>query len=119
MKLVGDILYTGSADSTVRSWNVKVGACLVTYRGHSSFIHNIEVQNEILFTISHDTTICMWKAKQEFSKPEPRLRSRSGGSIIEFYNYNTLAKGAARNEKNFADNAVESKYRTRKYSVGA
>ena len=105
-----DTMYTGSADYTVRSWNIKIGYSLNVYRGHRDFVHQIIIHDETLYTASHDTTICLWKAKVE-PKVEPRLRSRSGGSVVDFYDFPTLSRSK---ERTLSE--ATSRYRTRKYT---
>ena len=54
-----DILITGSADSTARSWALNTNETLMTYKGHSGAVLSMACDNtgKYLFTGSHDTTI--------------------------------------------------------------
>ena len=91
------------------------------YRGHSGFIPQISIIEEVLYTVSYDATICLWKAKAE-AKQETRIRSRSGGSVIDFYNYSTLSRSSSSRERTMTEDntvAMQSKYRTRKYSFSS
>lgn len=57
-----DILITGSADYTAKSWGMNSNQCLVTYKKHTGAVLSLAVDssNKILFTGSTDATICMW-----------------------------------------------------------
>ena len=54
-----DILITGSADMTARSWALNTNEVLMTYRGHSGAILSMACDNtgKYLFTGSQDSTI--------------------------------------------------------------
>ena len=57
-----DILITGSADYTAKSWGMNSNQCLVTFKKHTGAVLSLAVDsnNKTLFTGSTDTTICMW-----------------------------------------------------------
>ena len=60
-----DVLYTGSADTTVRAWVAMTGRVLTVFKGHTSTIWCIKLGDEgkYLFTGSYDTTARMWDVK--------------------------------------------------------
>ena len=57
-----DILITGSADFTAKSWGMNSSECLLTYKGHKGAVLCLAVDstNRTLFTGSTDTTIRIW-----------------------------------------------------------
>lgn len=57
-----DVLITGSADGTARSWGVETGKCLKVFKGHTGPIQCMSVDNDgrVLFTGSADNTIRSW-----------------------------------------------------------
>ena len=57
-----DILITGSADFTAKSWGMNSSECLLTYKGHKGAVLCLAVDstNRTLFTGSTDTTIRVW-----------------------------------------------------------
>ena len=57
-----DILISGSADSTAKSWGMNSNECLVTYKGHMAAVVCLAVdgKGKTLFTGSADFTIRSW-----------------------------------------------------------
>lgn len=57
-----DILVTGSADFTARTWNFETGQCLKVFKGHSGPVTCIYIDGlgKILFTGSTDSTVMSW-----------------------------------------------------------
>ncbi|CAH8454087.1 unnamed protein product [Heterobilharzia americana] len=55
-------IYTGSADRTAKSWNLKTSKCVITFLGHTQPITSIETfkDGEILLTSSIDNTVRSW-----------------------------------------------------------
>ena len=54
-----DVLITGSADATARSWALNTNETLITYKGHNGAILSMACDNtgKYLFTGSQDSTI--------------------------------------------------------------
>ena len=76
-----DILITGSADSTARSWCFETGQCLNVFKAHGGAITCMATDNlgRILFTGSVDHTIRSWN----LIKAEPiKVFSGHTGSVI-------------------------------------
>ncbi|XP_064646056.1 WD repeat-containing protein 86-like isoform X2 [Lineus longissimus] len=57
-----DVLITGSADFTAKSWSFETGKCLVTYRGHTGSVTCMATDpaGKVLFTGSCDGTVRSW-----------------------------------------------------------
>ncbi|KAK3592446.1 hypothetical protein CHS0354_004877 [Potamilus streckersoni] len=51
---------TGSADKTVRKWDVATCECLVIMRGHTSVIYRMICTGDFVFTSSYDRTARCW-----------------------------------------------------------
>jgi len=56
-----DYLFSGSADRTVRLWNVKSGEQMAVYRGHHSSVNGIQFWGGWIYTSSNDCSIRQWK----------------------------------------------------------
>lgn len=57
-----DVLVSGSADETAKSWGMNSNECLVTFKGHSGAVLSLAVdaRGKLLFTGSGDATIRSW-----------------------------------------------------------
>ena len=58
----GDILITGSADMTARTWSFESAGCLKQFRGHTAAITTMQTDSngKVLFTAGADSTIKSW-----------------------------------------------------------
>ena len=59
----GDRLYTASRDATVRSWDVagnNSGRCAAVYMGHSNWVNDLVLLDDLLISCSSDYSISMW-----------------------------------------------------------
>ena len=58
----GDMVITGSADMTARSWSFESGGCIKQFRGHTGAITTMATDptGKVLFTAGSDTTIKSW-----------------------------------------------------------
>jgi len=58
----GDVLISGSADMTARSWSFESGGCLKQFRGHTGAITTMATDSSgrVLFTAGADSTIKSW-----------------------------------------------------------
>ncbi|XP_076351524.1 uncharacterized protein LOC143247398 [Tachypleus tridentatus] len=59
---VGDILITGSADCTARSWSFDTGTCLQVFKGHKLPVNALvtDTNAKCLYTGGGDGMICCW-----------------------------------------------------------
>lgn len=76
-----DLLLTGSADFTARSWNFETGQCLKVFKGHTGAITcmSTDIMGRVLFTGSTDYSIRSW----DLLKGEQlKLFSGHQGSVI-------------------------------------
>ncbi len=55
-------LFSGSADNTIKLWDIKSASLIKTFEGHSNPIININVSKDLkkLYSISSDSTIKIW-----------------------------------------------------------
>ncbi|ELU09441.1 hypothetical protein CAPTEDRAFT_115707 [Capitella teleta] len=51
---------TGSADKTVRKWDMGTCDCLMIYRGHNSLVNRIISTGDFIFSSSYDRTARCW-----------------------------------------------------------
>lgn len=60
----GKMLATGSADATVRLWEIPSGAPLATFQGHTALVHAVAwmPDGKSLASASYDKTVRVWKA---------------------------------------------------------
>jgi WD40 repeat protein len=58
----GDLLISGSADATARSWSFDTGGCLKVFKGHGGAITTMatDTQGKVLYTAGADATIKSW-----------------------------------------------------------
>lgn len=65
----GKMLATGSADATVRLWEMPSGAPLATYKGHTALVHAVTwmPDGKSLASASYDKTVRVWKAPEKKS----------------------------------------------------
>ena len=58
----GDVLISGSADSTARSWSFDTGACLKIFKGHAGAVTTMatDAVGKILYTAGADALIKSW-----------------------------------------------------------
>ena len=57
-----DILVSGSADNTAKSWGMNSNECLITFKGHTGAVIclTVDVKGKLLFTGSADSTVRSW-----------------------------------------------------------
>ena len=58
----GDVLISGSADSTARSWSFDTGGCLKIFKGHSGAVTTMatDALGKILYSAGADALIKSW-----------------------------------------------------------
>lgn len=58
----GDLLISGSADHTARSWSFDTGGCLKLFKGHTGAITTMatDLTGKVLYTAGADATIKSW-----------------------------------------------------------
>lgn len=54
------IICSGSADTTIRSWDVKSGICLYVLRGHKAAVWALECHQRLLYSASEDGNVKVW-----------------------------------------------------------
>jgi WD40 repeat protein len=69
-------VFTGSADTTVKKWDLASNKCMFTYSGHTSKVHKILVTKDLLFTTSNDKTAKCWHSKiTKANRLRPSIRT--------------------------------------------
>ena len=76
-----DLLITGSADSTARSWNFETGQCLQVFKGHQGAVTCMATDGvgRVLYTGSVDFTIRSWDL---LKGPQLKVFQGHTGSVI-------------------------------------
>jgi WD40 repeat protein len=52
---------TGSADASVRKWDMATCECLDVYQGHASRVFSLVCSNNMIFSTSYDRTARAWR----------------------------------------------------------
>lgn len=60
LEIKGDIVVSGSYDTTARVWSISEGRCLRTLSGHFSQIYAIAFDGNRIATGSLDTSVRIW-----------------------------------------------------------
>ena len=60
MDTKGDIIVSGSYDTTARVWSVSEGRCLRALKGHLSQIYSLAFDGNIVVTGNRDTSVRVW-----------------------------------------------------------
>ncbi len=69
-------VFTGSADNTIKKWDLVANKCMFTYTGHNSKIHKILVTKDLLFSTSNDKTGRVWHNKiTKLNMNKPLIRT--------------------------------------------
>lgn len=55
-----DYVLSGSADRTVRKWELRSYSCVLTFEGHTSLVYKLLAAGDLLFTSSYDRTARCW-----------------------------------------------------------
>lgn len=62
LEIKGDIVVSGSYDTTAKVWSISEGRCLHTLQGHYSQIYAIAFDGARVATGSLDTSVRIWNA---------------------------------------------------------
>merc|ERR1711991_1313703 len=62
LKYVDGVLYSGGADSMARSWDVRKGKNLKTFKGHVDTVWCLDVHDGFLYTGSADKSVIKFDA---------------------------------------------------------
>mmetsp|Transcript_29952 Transcript_29952/g.50752 ORF Transcript_29952/g.50752 Transcript_29952/m.50752 type:complete len:432 (+) Transcript_29952:53-1348(+) len=82
------LLYTGSEDGTVRSWNIDTCEMKKEYKGHKGAVSSIFVSEDNLLSASADKTVIHWNLAGEVQKvytdfyDAPRSVCTSGETMV-------------------------------------
>jgi len=60
-KISNEFVLSGSADATIKLWNINSVECLKTFKGHLNVVSSVEILwNERILSGSVDKTIKIW-----------------------------------------------------------
>ncbi len=90
---LGDEIFTGSYDKTIKQWNIDSGYCIATFTGHKSKIWSILLNNDRLYSASNDGTIICWNT-DTFEKIATMIGHKESVHSICFVNLNTIASAS-------------------------
>merc|ERR1712159_658563 len=82
LQVVNRLLFSASADHTVRCWVTEFGDCTRVYKGHAHTIGAMNVKNGILITGSGDKTARAYDAKSGACKRIFRGHTGSINSVV-------------------------------------
>ncbi|KAA0197043.1 F box:WD repeat containing protein 1A [Fasciolopsis buskii] len=60
LQYIGNLLISGSSDTTVRLWDLSTGRCLNVICHHAEAVLHLRFRNNILVTCSKDRSIAVW-----------------------------------------------------------
>ena len=60
LTVVGDKVYSGSNDYTIRVWDTGTHECMTTLRGHTGSVYCLTVVGDKVYSRSGDKTIRVW-----------------------------------------------------------
>ncbi len=63
LAVIGQTLFSGSGDCTIKAWDIKTGKCIATFEGHENSVYSLAVIGQTLFSGSADNTIKAWNIK--------------------------------------------------------
>jgi WD40 repeat protein len=63
LAIVGQTLFSGSSECTIKAWDIKTGKCIATFEGHEDTVYSLAGVGETLFSSSDDFTIKAWDIK--------------------------------------------------------
>ena len=66
LEIHGDVVVSGSYDTTAKIWNIKTGQCLRTLQGHFSQIYAIAFDGQRIATGSLDTSVRIWNPQDGY-----------------------------------------------------
>jgi len=89
-----DWIVSGSADETIRVWNVNSGECAYTLRGHIYTVKSLQFDSEKIISGggTRDRTVKIWDMKT--GKCEKTLKGHRGGIFTLQYDNEKLVTGA-------------------------
>jgi len=61
--VIGQTVFSGSNDSTIKAWDIKTGKCIATFHGHNGSVRSLALAGQTLFSGSVDNTIKAWNIK--------------------------------------------------------
>ncbi|KAL7064188.1 hypothetical protein AAHC03_04565 [Spirometra sp. Aus1] len=83
----GNLLISGSSDSSVRLWDLSTGECLHTLRHHSEAVLHLRFRNNILVTCSKDRSIAVWDMgpyPQDIQLRQVLAGHRAAVNVVDF-----------------------------------
>jgi len=69
LEIHGDLVVSGSYDTTAKIWNISSGECLKTLQGHFSQIYAIAFDGKRIATGSLDTSVRIWNPEDGYALP--------------------------------------------------
>jgi WD40 repeat protein len=83
----GDLVVSGSTDSTVKQWRLRARDCVATLREHSARVSYVDVGEEAIATGSDDATVRLWPrdggaSRRTLAHPSPLCGLRMQGDVL-------------------------------------
>ncbi|KAK4471501.1 hypothetical protein MN116_004923 [Schistosoma mekongi] len=87
LQYIGNLLISGSSDTTVRLWDLSTGCCLNVINHHAEAVLHLRFRNNILVTCSKDRSIAVWDMgpwQKDVSLRQVLVGHRAAVNVVDF-----------------------------------